>query len=70
MLNNKESKMFCVRIPLDLHNVAKSMAYSKGLTLQDWIISLIEKEIYTKHEAKTLDDFKTWGKSNEKNRVN
>lgn len=42
---NKVSKNCCVKLPVDLHRVAKLEAYRRGLTLQDFVIELLQKEI-------------------------
>lgn len=38
----KTNKMCCVRLPEDTHRYAKLEAYRCGMSLQDWIITLIE----------------------------
>jgi predicted HicB family RNase H-like nuclease len=40
----EKQKQCCVRIPEKLHSWAKGHAYHSGLSLQDYICSLIEEE--------------------------
>lgn len=40
------SKKFCsVRLPKEVHSLAKSEAYKSGLTLQEWILQLIKAKL-------------------------
>lgn len=55
-------KNCCVRLPVDLHRRAKLQAYKCGMTLQEYIIALIEHDLLlTQPDEKaeallTLDD--------------
>lgn len=42
---NKITKSCCVRLPTVLHKQAKLKAYQQGITLQEWVISLLTKEL-------------------------
>ena len=47
-------KNCCVRLPADLHRRAKLQAYKFGMTLQEYIIALIEHDLrLTDHGQKT-----------------
>lgn len=41
--------MLVVRLPYDLHHRAKLEAYTHGMTLQEWMIKLLEKEFNGKY---------------------
>lgn len=40
--SSADYKKFTIRIPEELHRKAKVFAYSRGISLQDWVIALIE----------------------------
>ncbi len=44
----KISKNCCVRLPDKLHRIAKLHAYSIGMTLQDFLIEILKKELQDK----------------------
>lgn len=41
----KADKNCCVRLPTELHRLAKLRAYELDSTLQEWIIKLIEEAL-------------------------
>lgn len=42
----EDNKKFCsVRLPKDVHSLAKSEAYKSGMTLQEWILELIKYKL-------------------------
>jgi predicted HicB family RNase H-like nuclease len=44
-MNEEKTKFCCVRIPHEIHRLAKSLAYENGITLQEMIYDLLKKEL-------------------------
>lgn len=41
-----EEKKYCsIRLPKEIHSLAKLEAYRSGLTLQDWILQMIKMKL-------------------------
>lgn len=53
---NKTIKNCCVRIPADLHRLAKLQAYKEDTTLQEWIIDLIQEKLEIDSSVVSLDN--------------
>ena len=45
MDQKKINKNCCVRLPEELHRRAKLHAYASGISLQEWLIQLIESAL-------------------------
>jgi len=48
---NPPNKNCCVRLPADLHRLAKLQAYKEGSTLQEWVIRLIQEKLKEEKNA-------------------
>lgn len=47
----EKQKKFCsVRLPRDIHSLAKLEAYKSGTTLQEWILMIIKINLNIKEE--------------------
>ena len=52
---DKKNKLCAVRMPEKLHSEVKSLAYRKGMTLQSYIISILEINLFSEKK-----DSRTW----------
>jgi len=44
----KITKSCCIRLPVDLHRLAKLKAYEEGKTLQSWLIEILSQKLEVK----------------------
>jgi len=42
---DKKSKFCSIRMPQDLHNLAKLEAYKTGMTLQEFIVLIVKEKL-------------------------